>query len=66
MFKAASLSVLWRAALLVELFSIAKAEVDPIIIKGAHFFYKTNGSAFFVGVSSNIYMGSTNQLRSVD
>lgn len=25
-----------------------QAEVDPIVIKGSHFFYQTNGTAFFV------------------
>ncbi|KFY50587.1 hypothetical protein V496_09290 [Pseudogymnoascus sp. VKM F-4515 (FW-2607)] len=33
------------AALLV---SSVKADVDPIVIKGSHFFYKTNGTEFFI------------------
>ncbi|OBT90865.1 hypothetical protein VE02_00453 [Pseudogymnoascus sp. 03VT05] len=33
------------AALLV---SSVKASVDPIVIKGSHFFYKTNGTEFFI------------------
>jgi len=40
---------LW-ATWLVALLPFANAELDPILIKGSHFFYKTNGTAFFVSL----------------
>jgi hypothetical protein len=39
------------ATWLVVLLPFAQADVDPIVIKGSHFFYKTNGTAFFVSIS---------------
>lgn len=41
----AAATALAGAALFVS--SVA-ADVDPIVIKGSHFFYKTNGSEFFI------------------
>ncbi|KAF2246398.1 carbohydrate-binding module family 43 protein [Trematosphaeria pertusa] len=34
--------------LVLHLALFSTAELDPIVIKGSHFFYKTSGSAFFV------------------
>ncbi|KAF2677041.1 carbohydrate-binding module family 43 protein [Lentithecium fluviatile CBS 122367] len=48
MFKVASLGVLSWLALLVQLFSFVHAELDPIVIKGSHFFTKTDGKAFII------------------
>ena len=33
---------------LTSLVGYIVAEIDPIIVKGTHLFYKTNGTAFFV------------------
>lgn len=41
----AAATVLAGAALFA---SVVKADLDPIVIKGQHFFYKTNGSEFFI------------------
>jgi len=35
------------------------AEVDPIITKGSHFFYKTNGTAFFVSSDAHLLEGQS-------
>ncbi|KFY18863.1 hypothetical protein V491_04680, partial [Pseudogymnoascus sp. VKM F-3775] len=40
-----SVSTLFAAA---TLFGAASASVDPVIIKGSKFFYKTNGTQFFI------------------
>ncbi|KFY90625.1 hypothetical protein V500_05089 [Pseudogymnoascus sp. VKM F-4518 (FW-2643)] len=40
-----SVSVLFAAA---SLFGAVNATVDPVIIKGSKFFYKTNGTQFFI------------------
>jgi hypothetical protein len=36
------------AAAATALFTTALADVDPIIIKGTKFFYKTNGTQLYV------------------
>lgn len=41
-----SISTLFAAAAVLA--TTVLADVDPIVIKGSHFFYKTNGSEFFV------------------
>ena len=41
-----SLSIVAAAATLFA--SAALADVDPIVIKGSKFFYKTNGTQFFM------------------
>jgi len=41
-----SLSIAAAAATLFA--SAALADVDPIVIKGSKFFYKTNGTQFFM------------------
>lgn len=35
-------------AVLATLWSCAQADVDPIVIKGSKFFYKTNGTQFYI------------------
>lgn len=35
-------------AVLAGLADIALAQLDPIVIKGSKFFYKTNGTQFFI------------------
>ena len=38
----------YTAAATALLVSTASAAVDPIVIKGSKFFYKTNGTQFFM------------------
>ena len=57
MFKAASLGVLSSLALLVQHFSCVDAELDPIVVKGSHFFTKTDGKAFFVSQIPDLCSG---------
>ncbi|KAF2676957.1 glycoside hydrolase family 72 protein [Lentithecium fluviatile CBS 122367] len=43
-----SLDIMCCWLFLISLLQFGQAEVDPIVIKGSHFFYKTNGTAFFI------------------
>jgi hypothetical protein len=32
----------------LSLLGLASAQIDPIVVKGSKFFYKTNGTQFFI------------------
>lgn len=46
--KGFSVSTSLAAASLFATAAFAQTPLDPIVIKGQHMFYKTNGSQFFI------------------